>query len=301
MKLRQSISDILHVVSFIAALCVVAIHANVDGKWNFVCQTLTSWAVPFFFLQSGFFFGLSSYITRGGGALLLLKKKFNGLFYPYITWIAIATTICMPLVLFNNHLTGHPLLERTIFAEPSIWSVMDSTFAIGRNSPRHLGVLWFVRALMILFVMAPLWKIMARRSLCWLLVIAFIFAHFYYPQIDFHGFQLRIGAASYFFLGIAVAIYLPNNLLFVSESDNTQIINPQVISICTLSFWIYVTHNIYLSYIIAIWHVVFHKSPLSLELSFPFAFLVATFISMFSGLMLKRYALHIYTFLNGGR
>ena len=235
MKLRQSISDILRVVSFIAALCVVAIHANVDGKWNFVCRTLTSWAVPFFFLQSGFFFAISSYITRGG-YWELLKKKFKGLFLPYIAWIAIATVVCIPLVILNNHMTGRPLLERTIFTEPNIWSVIDSTFGIGRNSPRHLGVLWFVRALMILFIFAPLWKFLTRRSLCWLLIVLFIYAHFYYPQIDIHGFQLRIGIASYFFLGFVAAIYLPNNVLFVSGSDNTKYINQRVINFCTFSF-----------------------------------------------------------------
>ena len=240
-------------------------------------------------------------LHHSGGYKVLLNKKLNGLLLPYIAWIAIATMICMPLVLLNNHLTGHPLFERTILAEPTIWSVIDSTFAIGRNSPKHLGVLWFIRALMILFLMAPLWKILARRSLCWLLVVMFIYVHFYYPQINFHGFQLRIGLASYFFLGIVAAIYLPNNLLFVSESDNTKNINRRVISICSFSFWIYVTHNIFLSYIIAVYHFVFHKSPLSQEFSFPFAFLVATFLSMLSGILLKRYALHIYKFLNGGR
>lgn len=297
MKLRQSISDTLRVVSFIASLCVVAIHANVDGKWNFLCGTL-SWAVPFFFWQSGFFFAISS--TSHGG-VELLKKKFKGLFLPYIAWIVIATVIGIPLVILNNHLTGRSLFERTIFAEPTIWSVLDSTFAIGRHSPRHLGVLWFVRALMILFIFTPLWKFLARRSLCWLLGILFIYFHFYYPQIDFHGFHLRIGAASYFFLGIVAAVYLPDNLLFVSGSDNTKKIDQRVISICSFSFWIYVTHNIFLSYIIAIYHFVFHKTPLSLEFSFVFFFLVAIFSSIVSGFILKRYALRIYKFLNGGR
>lgn len=69
MKLRQSVSDILRVTSFVAALCVVAIHSNVDGCWNFVCRTLTSWAVPYFFMVSGFFFAIGSYsCNRGGGA-----------------------------------------------------------------------------------------------------------------------------------------------------------------------------------------------------------------------------------------
>ena len=61
--LKIEISEALRIISFIAAICVVMIHSNVDGKWNFMCSTLTGWAVPFFFFAcSGFFFGIGDFV-----------------------------------------------------------------------------------------------------------------------------------------------------------------------------------------------------------------------------------------------
>ena len=207
MRLKNAISDILRLFSLIAALCVVAIHANVDGRWNFICGTLTSWAVPFFFVQSGFFFGISEYIQRGEYRKMF-QKKVQGLLLPYLLWVFIAIVTCYPLVILNNHLKGIPLLERTVFAEKNVWLMLDRTFGIMHNAPEPIGVLWFVRALMILFLCAPIWRFFARRSLSWLFVCLFVLLHFYFPRINFHGFQLSIGVASFFFLGIVFAVYL---------------------------------------------------------------------------------------------
>ena len=150
-RLRRSISDILRCASFLGAVCVVAIHANVDGCWSY--RALTFWAVPYFFLVSGFFFGISSYVRNGGdrGYGQLLHKKVRGLFIPYIVWSLIALVIGTPLVVMNNYIYGHSLLDRTVFEGRSVLTILDATFGICRDSPQPLGVLWFVRTLMFFF------------------------------------------------------------------------------------------------------------------------------------------------------
>lgn len=300
MKLRSSISDILRFCSFVAALCIVATHANVDRRWNFTCDVLTSWAVPFFFISSGFFFGISEYIRRGGYRQLLLKKIYS-LVLPYLLWSIIALVVLTPLILANNFYTGRAWHERTVLDEASFFQVLDAMFGVWRNSPKQMGVLWFVRSLVILFPFAPLWRLFAKRSLCWIFPALFWLFRFYYPHVDFYGFQLSIGASSYFFLGIFVAILLPERWLFTDDTDDHFFLNRNLYSILTLSFWIYVTHNIFLQYITAAGHVLFNKTPSSLELLCPIAFFLASALSISSGLILKYFLPKLFCILNGGR
>lgn len=281
--LKIEISEALRIISFIAAICVVMIHANVDGKWNFMCGTLTGWAVPFFFACSGFFFGIGDFV-REGGYVSFLQKKFYGLFVPYVIWIFIALVICMPLVMVNNCLQGEPLFSRTVLAESGLFNVLDATFAILRSSPKPIGVLWFVRALLILFILAPVWRMLARMSLAWVFVVMYAYFGFKCPLINFHGFELRIGIASYFFIGLAIAVYTPRSWLFKGADKHVEFVPGPLMELCSLSFWVYVTHNLFLQYIIAIGHFAFHKSPLSLELLCPVSIVVAVACSVGSGL-----------------
>lgn len=73
----ENISKKMTVLSFCAMLSVVLIHSTScltvehPARWNLFCQYLitrsfTYWAVPFFFLMSGYWFAKSDYISRGG-------------------------------------------------------------------------------------------------------------------------------------------------------------------------------------------------------------------------------------------
>lgn len=84
------------IVSFWAMVAVTLIHSNTIGTfpeasgWNVFAQTLftralTSWAVPAFFLTSGYWHATKS-STRAScvrGAAALLKKKCKSLVLPY--------------------------------------------------------------------------------------------------------------------------------------------------------------------------------------------------------------------------
>lgn len=88
-------------VSFIASWCVVVIHANiefgVEGSFlhAFAVPALTQWAVPWFFILSGFFFvqTLQKY-----SAAEIVRKKVKSLLVPYLVWCLVGGAV-MGLVL----------------------------------------------------------------------------------------------------------------------------------------------------------------------------------------------------------
>lgn len=92
MKVNEQFSKKIAVLSFLAMISVVYIHHKAVGNaphvaaWNAVAQrfctrALTDWAVPFFFVVSGFWFARSAYVvaaTPGGGGILTSCAKRRG-------------------------------------------------------------------------------------------------------------------------------------------------------------------------------------------------------------------------------
>ena len=67
MDTNKSIYKAIDILKFLAAICVVAIHTNAfkdinNGIYNFLSYCIFTFAVPFFFIISGFFLFLSSLI-----------------------------------------------------------------------------------------------------------------------------------------------------------------------------------------------------------------------------------------------
>ena len=77
---QEKISRKITVLSFLAMVSVVYIHHNAIGtfepaQWNAIIQGLltrgiSDWAVPFFFVVSGFWFASSSYVQEMGGGIV---------------------------------------------------------------------------------------------------------------------------------------------------------------------------------------------------------------------------------------
>ena len=83
---QEKISRKITVLSFLAMVSVVYIHHNGVGtferaRWNaiiqgFLTRGISDWAVPFFFMVSGFWFARSRYVEDelGGYRKLILKR-----------------------------------------------------------------------------------------------------------------------------------------------------------------------------------------------------------------------------------
>ena len=234
MKVSAVTSRKVTVLSFVAMVCVVMIHSHATGTiehpaaWCVFMQTLlmrmaTNWAVPFFFVVSGFFFAARN-LQRSpccvcGGYGQLLRKKFRTLFIPYVLWALIGTVISMALVMLNNHIMHHGLFERTFMAADGFWGKIDSLFGITRDGPSGNLALWYVRSLLLLFVMSPGFVLVSKIHGTVLFVIGLVLA-LAVPEVSIKFLSLKLGSVGWFCVGMGASqLALENrrmpNALFV--------------------------------------------------------------------------------------
>ena len=202
------------ILAFFAAVAVVAIHSDCTlvmsnpAAWDmFVqklyCQRLVKWAVPFFFMLSGFWFARSAYMKGKACFGEFLGKKVKSLVVPWLIFAVLGVVVCTPLVVVNNHITHRALLERTVFDAISLWDGLDKTFAITIPQPQQAGFLWYLRTLSVLFLFAPVWRFIANMSPL-LFFVGFVCLKII-PGADIPC--IYFGASHTFFLGIFLGAY----------------------------------------------------------------------------------------------
>ena len=217
MVVDKRLSRKIRVLSFIAAIAVVLIHSNTNGAnasdWNAFVQTLlskgiTGWAVPFFFLVSGFWFGRSTndigireFIDMGYGNML--RKKFKSLFLPYVLWCVLGAIIQLPILCFANHVAKREVFQSTVLEGNGVWAFIDRLWGICRSAPVGNFPLWFLRALIIIFIAAPIWialRTYVPRMLLLLLGIAMIACDLDVPYL-----HISLAAIGWFLTGFTLA------------------------------------------------------------------------------------------------
>lgn len=110
------------------------------GIYNFIAHGityLTSIAVPYFFLISGFFFFKQSYYVENN-YILMLKKKIRTLLVPFLFWniLAIIPMWCGGKIVIEDY-----------------WYM----YVVDLLHSDYNGPLWYVRTLMLLMLMSPLY------------------------------------------------------------------------------------------------------------------------------------------------
>lgn len=149
--MTKELSDKIKLVSLVCTIMVVYRHAHTMEAffggdcpschvYNFVARGftgITSIAVPYFFLISGFFFFKQSYYADGS-YMAMLKKKLHTLFLPFCIW---------------NLLAIYPLWHSgKIVAEPHWYMYVADFLHSDYNGP-----LWYVRTLMLFMLLSPLY------------------------------------------------------------------------------------------------------------------------------------------------
>lgn len=146
MDTNKSIYKAIDILKFLAAICVVAIHTNAfkdinNGIYNFLSYCIFTFAVPFFFIISGFFLGKKVKKINcldASGYRTILISYFKRLAYPYIIWgiwyFFISTAI---LIISDGFTVSHAAVHQI-----HIWLV---------SSPG--GGLWYVQAILLLLMM----------------------------------------------------------------------------------------------------------------------------------------------------
>lgn len=208
------------VLSFLAMVGVVYIHHNAIGTaepahWSRVAQTfftraLTDWAVPFFFVMSGFRFARGRYVQKTEDEPSFYIKKMRTLLIPYLLWAVIGAIVCLPVILFNNHLKHSPLFARTCYGAEGIWEGVDRLFGVTRNGPTGNLALWYVRTLLVFFIAAPVWKALFRLS-HWIPLTIGLPLAFLAPEDWIPGTGLKAGSLGWLLCGMGLSGWLAEN------------------------------------------------------------------------------------------
>jgi len=127
---------------------------------------------------------------------IFVKKKMKQLLIPYLLWAIIAAFVSLPLILANNMHKGIWLWEKTFVDSTSLWDFFNNFFGILRDSPRQNATLWYVRALLILSTLAPVYNLFSCRrfSAPFYAIISIIFLFFTrqvpYPFLEISGYSI---------------------------------------------------------------------------------------------------------------
>lgn len=302
------ISRKMRVLSLFAAFAIVFIHSGClaglehQSVWcqqlvDICTQKMTCWAVPLFFCMAGYWFAVGRY----DGYIPFLKKKFRSLVIPYLCFACIALVVSTPVVVAANIAAHRALLSNTVAASGEIWTTLNNIFAFTIVEPKQLGVLWFIRTLFFLFLLAPLYQIIVRK--CPILFLAFfIIMEIFCPGCDIPHFPIWFGAALWLYLGMFLGAWGRGTLLrrvgcpwpvavmmlaaaittsflrfpcsaFVAKLlfivgiwylyDTIECHLPEKLpQVFYWSFWIYCTHNIFMTYVLAGLRFAFGKSDM---------------------------------------
>ena len=224
--ISSDLSRKLIAVSFFSACCVALLHAFEPTMadtgapvtaWTttLLSRIMTSFAVPLFFVISGYLFAVKTDLgQKEKWYPALLKKRTSTLLLPYLAWCTIYAVTCIPFAVLGNHMAGRDLAFNTCLTEP-ILSFRNVCRIYGLHLPTTpSGInLWYIRNLLLLFVLTPLiLPVMKRRATGLAFLFLAFFAnllHDWFPrscwQVFQTGFSLR--GILFFPLGVYFAFY----------------------------------------------------------------------------------------------
>lgn len=167
---------------FACILMVVLLHTvqpdfNVGDKLSYylilAVHSLSRIAVPFFFFVSGYFF-FNGFDDRWDWQLWLkkLKARFKSLFIPYVIWNVLAALyFIIPMFVGKNRagFSGLPAWL-SVHGGPLGFLCFDPVFHGPINMP-----LWFLRDLMVMCIISPLFYGAIKMMRKWGIVLIFCF------------------------------------------------------------------------------------------------------------------------------
>ena len=151
-------------------------------------------------MMSGYFFSWS----YRNGYIVFLRKKTWQLLFPYLIWCLYSILLVVPLTALNNHLTGAALLSRTPFENSSVLLILNKIFAFTLHSPKANRTLWYLRDLMFIFAVAPIWSLLLTKLPAYIIsLVAIVFlSGAVSGQVPFVA--IMFSSIGWFVLGIAI-------------------------------------------------------------------------------------------------
>ncbi len=135
----------------------------------FVSQGLGRVAVPLFFLMAGYFFFLG-WNGRAAGLHQRWRSRVHSLLIPFLFWNTVAMLVLwlvQELPWFSAYLTG----QKARVAGLSWYGWFNTLVGLEQRPAAYQ--FWFIRDLMVLVLLAPLWRpVLARPVWAWRLLAA---------------------------------------------------------------------------------------------------------------------------------
>ena len=189
--MNEQLSNKIRTLSLLATVMVVYRHSlnylaffnswsgeGVNGFIQDGFMVLTQVAVPYFFLVSGFFFFKKDYYA-GEEYKMMLRKKWKTLFIPFVIWNTVGL-LCLLV-------TGQ-------YSQP----VSVGDFILRLADSNYYGPLWYVRDLMTLMLIVPVYQWIFRCN-NWI-IYATVFAALYYMWIPIDCGWISTEGIFFFFL-----------------------------------------------------------------------------------------------------
>lgn len=155
--MNKDLSIKISIAGFVCTIMVVYRHSlnylaffhswsgqGVSGTMEDFFMCLTQIAVPYFFMVSGFFFLGKNYYEQQSYRQMIVKK-IHTLFIPFIIWNVVGALCLLP---FDNKIIGTDIL-----------SVIQNLFG-----SHWYGPLWYVRDLMIVMMLYPVYGWLFRMK-----------------------------------------------------------------------------------------------------------------------------------------
>lgn len=212
--ISSELSRKLTAISFFCACCIVLLHANLLSTpcskatyWimAFFSYPVLSFAVPMFFAISGYLVAKKTDCGRMAGWYpSILKKRIRTLGIPYLTWCTIYGVTFVPFTLLGNHLAGRELIHNTYLSAPLLsFRNIGNIYGIDMFGFPAAGILWYIRNLMILFLISHLIFFVIRRrflGLPFLLLTGVLFwIHSLIPEPEWQFFETGFSLRGLFF------------------------------------------------------------------------------------------------------
>lgn len=173
----------------------------------------STFAVPMFFAISGFLFAVKTDLGRQPRWYpVTLKKKVGSLLVPFLIWCTIYAVSFIPFKLYGNYRAGRDLVFALPMLKLPLLSVRNIFGIYGFFIPKYPGcpILWFIRNLMLLFLVSPLLLFLFKKRFVAILflIVVFIAIVFENKMPFWHSNRgFSFGGLFYFSLGIFFAFY----------------------------------------------------------------------------------------------
>lgn len=168
-RINATTSNRLAKMSFICALLVVVLHVGIGPKWIGRTLALTGIAVPFFFLAAGYLF--AGRMEDPAWYVRQVKSRAKSLLIPYVFWNfaywSFIVGMAYAFARAGNSYGGRTVIEGLMGGRWDIIGLLPFSFPA-------LGLLWFVRCLIVLVVISPVFSFLKQRWTIALILLGYI-------------------------------------------------------------------------------------------------------------------------------